>query len=122
MSSRVGGVRLGLECPEEAQHAAGDKLERVARLKPQVTGEQGRHHSQPQRAKDRQSLGPLDRLLRRGNGSRRRPLLEIGRRQAPEGLGLSCNLSGCSARPLTSINAVRVDLGKLPAHRCLRPC
>jgi acetyltransferase len=32
--SDVGGVRLGLERAEEAQHAAEDMLERVARLKP----------------------------------------------------------------------------------------
>ncbi len=34
--SDVGGVRLGLEHPEEAQRAAEDILERVARLKPQA--------------------------------------------------------------------------------------
>jgi acetyltransferase len=34
--SDVGGVRLGLERAEEAQHAAEDMLERVARLKPQA--------------------------------------------------------------------------------------
>jgi len=34
--SDVGGVRLGLERAEEAQHAAEDILERVARLKPQA--------------------------------------------------------------------------------------
>ncbi len=34
--SNVGGVRLGLERAEEAQHAAEDILERVARLKPQA--------------------------------------------------------------------------------------
>jgi acetyltransferase len=34
--SDVGGVRLGLERPEEAQHAAEDILERVARLRPEA--------------------------------------------------------------------------------------
>jgi acetyltransferase len=34
--SDVGGVRLGLERAEEAQHAAEDMLERVARLEPQA--------------------------------------------------------------------------------------
>jgi hypothetical protein len=76
--------------------------------------QQGWHHPQPQRIYDHQMLCPPDRLLRRGDGRRRRSLLKIS--QGPQQRKLQlCNLDAFDLQP-ESFRAGRIGVGKRVAE------